>query len=518
VPQTAYRLKYWTYQPSSGRLTSAETETELTGLTARTLDVLIAHAPHPVSLETFAEEAWRQTHLSEDTLAQRIAQLRKALGDNPRAPEFIRTLRGEGYALIAPVETLGNETDIPDDASPSGGLPIELKLLGGVLIAAILGLGVNWMQQALTAPMAATVSDASGPVRPVDAMLSRAGAMIALQDEDGTRRAIALLQDARTLAPEDPRAMTLLAVALCTEATKYGGQRIEEAEALARAALDRDPQNARAWSALGYALDAQSRSDEALAAYGQSLAYEPDNGAALSSMAYLLSVQGRLYEALQADVRALELGRGRVYTELQVANVLRLLGDDARSAAFEARADMLNPDHPVVLSGLAEAALARGANVEARAFLTRLPQARSTGALQRLLGRLALLEGDREEAVARFETAGDDALYERIALGLESVEIENKSQWPEQHVRFAEIASAQGDDIQALEDLNTAVNLGWRDAGALRHSPFLTDLVESGQMEPLFARIQQQIAAQAERLNRDEVLAQNLDAVLGVQP
>tara|TARA_B100001057_G_C22050528_1_gene644492 strand:+ start:197 stop:301 length:105 start_codon:yes stop_codon:yes gene_type:complete len=31
------------------------------------------------------------------------------------------------------------------------------------------------------------------------------------------------------------------------------------------------------------------------------------------------------------------------------------------------------------------------------------------------------------------------------------------------------------------------------------------------------ARIQQQIAAQADRLNRDEVLAQNLDAVLDVQ-
>lgn len=33
----------------------------------------------------------------------------------------------------------------------------------------------------------------------------------------------------------------------------------------------------------------------------------------------------------------------------------------------------------------------------------------------------------------------------------------------------------------------------------------------------MFARIRQQIAAQADRLNRDEVLAQNLDAVLDVQ-
>jgi hypothetical protein len=85
-------------------------------------------------------------------------------------------------------------------------------------------------------------------------------------------------------------------------------------------------------------------------------------------------------------------------------------------------------------------------------------------------------------------------------------------------VRWAELACAQGELDRALEDLQTAVSLGWRDAGALRHSPFLSELIESGAAEPVFTRIQQQIAAQAERLNRDEVLAQNLDAVLGVQP
>ena len=514
MPQTAFHLKHWTYQPSSGRLTSLDAEAELTGLTARTLDVLIAHAPGPVSLETFAEQAWRQAHLSEDTLAQRIAQLRKALGDNPRAPEFIRTLRGEGYALIAPVEAVQMGTDAPDGAR----WPLELMVLGGVLVAAILGLSVNWMIDVRTDASPRPLAETSGPIRPVDALLSRAGAMIALQDEDDTRRAIALLEDARTLAPEDPRVEVLLAVALSTDATKYGGDRIAEAEALARSALDREPENAQAWSALGYALDAQSRTDEALAAYGQSLSYDPDNGAALSSMAYLLSVQGRLYEALRADVRALELGRGRVYTELQVANVLRLLGDEERARRFEARAQLLNPDQPVVLSGLAKAALARGETDMAYDFLTRLPPDQRTGSIQHLLGRLALLDGDEAQAITLFELAGGVARFERAALGLAPLQTADRGQWPEEHVRWAELACAQGEFDRALEDLQTAVSLGWRDAGALRHSPFLSELIESGAAEPVFTRIQQQIAAQAERLNRDEVLAQNLDAVLDVQP
>lgn len=519
MPQTAYRLKHWTYHPSSGRLKAEGAETELTGLTARTLDVLIAHAPHPVSLETFARDAWRQPHLSEDTLAQRIAQLRKALGDNPRDPEFIRTLRGEGYALIAPVEPLAAQGLLQNDRSPTGaGLPIELKLVGGVLIAAILGLGLNAMLNTPATAPTPERAETRAPLSPVDAMLSRAGAMIALQDEDGTRRAITLLEEARLLAPDDPRVAVLLAFALSTDATKYGGDRIAEAEALARSALEREPENARAWNALGYALDAQSRTDEALAAYGQSLSYDPNNGAALSSMAYLLSIQGRLYEALSQDVQALGLGRGGVYTELQIATVLRLLGDDERARRFEARALLLNPDQPVVLAGLARSALARGETAAAAELLTRLPTARRTADMERLLGRLALLDGARETAIAHFQSAGEDALYERIALGIETAEIKDKGPWPEQHVRLAEVSASRGAFDQALEELNAAINLGWRDAGALRHSPFLAPLVESGRLEPVFTRIQQQIAAQADRLNRDEVLAQNLDAVLDVQP
>ena len=520
MPQTAFRLKHWTYHPSSGRLEADGEEIELTGLTARTLDVLIAHAPHPVSLETFAQDAWRQPHLSEDTLAQRIAQLRKALGDNPRAPEFIRTLRGEGYALIAPVAPVDSPDPAQDSRPPSSsaGLPIELTLIGGVLIAAILGLGLNTMLNAPSLAPAPERADTRTPLSPVDAMIGRAGAMIALQDQDGTRRAITLLEEARLLAPDDPRVAVLLAFALSTDATKYGGDRISEAEALARSALAREPENARAWNALGYALDAQSRTDEALAAYGQSLSYDPNNGAALSSMAYLLGIQGRLYEALSHDVQALGLGRGGVYTELQIATVLRLLGDDERARRFEARALLLNPDQPVVLAGLARSALARGETEAATDLLTRVPAPRRTADMERLLGRLALLDGARETAIAHFHSAGEDALYERIALGIETVEIQDKGPWPEQHVWLAEVSVSRGQFDQAFEELNTAVNLGWRDAGALRHSPFLAPLVESGQMEPRFARIQQQIAAQAERLNRDEVLAQNLDAVLGVQP
>jgi thioredoxin-like negative regulator of GroEL len=183
-----------------------------------------------------------------------------------------------------------------------------------------------------------------------------------------------------------------------------------------------------------------------------------------------------------------------------------------------AGAALLNPEHPVVLAGLAQAALARGETETAHDLLTRLPANRRTGAIHQLLGRLALLQGDRARAVQLFETAGAAALSERIALGLETDSPEDAGQWPEQHVGLAELASAEGDLDRAIQALNTAVALGWRDEDALRRSPFLGPVLETGRTEPVFERIRQQIAAQAERLDRDEVLTQTLDASLNIQP
>jgi len=82
--ETSVMLNGWRYAPQTGQLSGEGEDQVLTGLTARVLNVLITHAPAPVSLEQFAQEAWKQAHLSEDTLAQRIAVLRKVLTMTPR--------------------------------------------------------------------------------------------------------------------------------------------------------------------------------------------------------------------------------------------------------------------------------------------------------------------------------------------------------------------------------------------------------------------------------------------------
>jgi len=506
-------LNHWTYDPKTGRLESEGENQVLTGLTARVLDVMIAHAPDPVSLEVFAEQAWKQSHLSEDTLAQRIATLRKALGDDPKDPQFIRTVRGEGYALIA---EMSSEPDASATTPTLTRPPWELIGMGGAIVLMIAALGLN---MALNPAPQAQIPEAQ-TLSVTDSLLSRATTLIALQDREGVQRGIGLLEDARLEAPQDPRVMTALALALSTEATKHGGNRASEAEELARAAIALTPERAAAWRALGYALDAQGQIDPALDAYGQSLVFDPNDGGALSSTAYLLSVRGRLYEALQMDVQSLQVGHAGLFTELQIAHVLTLLGDTERADAFAIRAQRLNPDHPVVLAGLARLAIAQGDLTRAAQLLNSAPEREQQDSIAQLQGRIALAQGDELTARTWFDRASHRGRAERMALEQTSPDDLDRliGDWPDNHVQAAEIAAAQGNVELALTRLNTAIGLGWRNEAWLDASPFLAPVMQTEAAAPMRAQIQNNIAAQADRLNRDGSLTEALDTVLGVQP
>ncbi|HSN72055.1 MAG TPA: tetratricopeptide repeat protein, partial [Steroidobacteraceae bacterium] len=66
-------------------------------------------------LDTLMQRVWPGIVVSPETVSQRIKLLRSALGDDPRAPNYIVGVRGRGYRLIARVERL----DGAADASPS---------------------------------------------------------------------------------------------------------------------------------------------------------------------------------------------------------------------------------------------------------------------------------------------------------------------------------------------------------------------------------------------------------------
>ncbi|WP_019961557.1 hypothetical protein [Woodsholea maritima] len=78
--------------------------------------------------------------------------------------------------------------------------------------------------------------------------------------------------------------------------------------------------------------------------------------------------------------------------------------------------------------------------------------------------------------------------------------------WPQLCVRWAEIAAGVGDVDRALEYLNQAVDLGWRDKDFLRHSPYLGPVRASAQWAEVMARIERELLMQSKHLTSSGVM------------
>ena len=93
----------WMAEPMANRLTRGE---DVRRLEPKVMEVLACMANRPgetVTKEEFMDDVWAGTIVTDDVLARCISELRKALGDNARNPEYVETIRKRGYVLIAPV-------------------------------------------------------------------------------------------------------------------------------------------------------------------------------------------------------------------------------------------------------------------------------------------------------------------------------------------------------------------------------------------------------------------------------
>ena len=77
-------------------------------LRTKTFDVLaylVAHAGQLVTKEALFDAVWPETIVGDGVLKTSMNELRKALGETAKAPQWIATVRGRGYRFVAPVTT-----------------------------------------------------------------------------------------------------------------------------------------------------------------------------------------------------------------------------------------------------------------------------------------------------------------------------------------------------------------------------------------------------------------------------
>jgi DNA-binding winged helix-turn-helix (wHTH) protein len=108
-------------------------EEEIVTLNRRAFDVLLYLVQHPGRLLTRDEllkNVWPETFVDENSLAQSISALRRALEEKPGDNGYIVTLPGRGYQFVAPVQMVdsGNGNPLPEIARSASNISAGLLL------------------------------------------------------------------------------------------------------------------------------------------------------------------------------------------------------------------------------------------------------------------------------------------------------------------------------------------------------------------------------------------------------
>lgn len=122
---TATRVRFgpWVFDGAARQVSNQGGPLHLTPKAFQLLEALLGARPRALSKAEIRDLIWPDTFVSDASLNRLVAELREALGDDPRQAKFIRTVFGFGYAFC------GEETAEPA-AAPADWAPFSALSLG----------------------------------------------------------------------------------------------------------------------------------------------------------------------------------------------------------------------------------------------------------------------------------------------------------------------------------------------------------------------------------------------------
>ena len=96
-------------------ISGSEPETVLSGKPCKLLQHLMDSEGRVVGIAEFQQKVWGKSVVSNASIKDYIAQIRSALNDSASDPEFIETVRGQGYRYLGGIAAVSNvvaETDL----------------------------------------------------------------------------------------------------------------------------------------------------------------------------------------------------------------------------------------------------------------------------------------------------------------------------------------------------------------------------------------------------------------------
>jgi transcriptional activator of cad operon len=117
---TELRIGAWRVHPASGQISRKDETAKVEARTMRLLLCLANRAGQVVSIDDLLNHVWPDVTVSQDSVYQAIASLRRLLGDDPKQPAYIETVPRLGYRMVAKVspweETAADPAPAPKTA------------------------------------------------------------------------------------------------------------------------------------------------------------------------------------------------------------------------------------------------------------------------------------------------------------------------------------------------------------------------------------------------------------------
>lgn len=117
----------------------------------RLLQFLIENRDRVVSKEEIFQAVWAGTFVTDNALTRAVAQIRKAIGDDPREPRYIETVPTVGYRFVAPVNESAVVSRVKTPDVRSRRMPVAVLGVGAGAVLATAGL-VFWISTYRPAP------------------------------------------------------------------------------------------------------------------------------------------------------------------------------------------------------------------------------------------------------------------------------------------------------------------------------------------------------------------------------
>jgi tetratricopeptide (TPR) repeat protein len=407
-----------------GRLRRGDEEAHLRQKAFSVLVCLLENRDRVVSKNELIDQVWCGTAVVDDVLVQSIKDIRRALGDDPHRPRFIRTIPKLGYRFISPVvedlsgtttthieEITRVELEIEEDpghatkgiaatlvsrlkdvmASPRPGLVLPIAAVVAVsAVGGLIRVGQTLTGTTSTANAAAhSMTDNPDALRYFTLGVEKAQAT-------HTQEAIEYLQKAVELDPEFAMAHARIGYvyAVMWGRSEEGKPYLERASTLGYRLTEKDKLHVAAWTAiadhdfaaaipplrdiinkfpdeteaywrLGRVLTGEGQHEDAVAVLKQGLAVDPHAKDIYNFLGGLTSQLGRHDEAIALQQRYVELARGEPNAYDSLGMAYQHSGRYAEAAAQYQRALDLKPDFGVALAHFANTRYQQGRYNEA---------------------------------------------------------------------------------------------------------------------------------------------------------